>query len=708
MRLANVITRIEYGILLALFWILPLVFTARSDELFEFPKILLLYSAAGILASTIVVRSILSRQIAWIRSIFDLPLGIFLVSQIISTLVSIEPHTSLFGYYSRFNGGLFSIISYILVFQVVLRHAKHRFYPLLFSILFGATTAALYAFPEHFGFSPSCLLITGEFTVSCWVQDVQTRVFGTLGQPNWLAAVLVATLPFVVSQIGVYLLEARQQQVRRLPPILTLVGIFFLFCSVILFTKSRSGILATGVILAGMTGAMIIQSCRTARPTKTRLWRILPGLGALLLFFILLLLINNPVGDRLRALGPQGTEQPQNTPTTSGTQLENGGSESGDIRKVVWSGAVAVWRRYPLFGSGVETFAYSYFLDRPAAHNLLSEWDYLYNKAHNEFLNYFATTGSVGGIAYLLLIISFTALPLIWWWRDRESQDSQYFLAVGASSIGIAITNFFGFSTVVVSLLTFSLPALVAGLRRQKRLEVYKQPTFFSYGLIGMTIVALGFLLLTILMMWTADLRFARGKAEVSGGTVQDGLLLLQDAVLLAPEEPTFRDEYAYTAARLAYAYAQAGEATAAARLAEEAIDQSTIVLQQNPVHINFHKTRIRITSILSEITPEFQEETIAALKTARELSPTDPKLPYNLGVLYRSMGKPDDAAAALMEAILLRPIDQSALLELADLEVERGNRDEAKKLYERVLQLSPSSKEIQEKIASLSATQKK
>ena len=59
--------------------------------------------------------------------------------------------------------------------------------------------------------------------------------------------------------------------------------------------------------------------------------------------------------------------------------------------------------KYPLFGTGVETFAYSYNFVRPLTHNLTSEWDYVYNKAHNEYFNYLATTGFIGLISYLFI-----------------------------------------------------------------------------------------------------------------------------------------------------------------------------------------------------------------------------------------------------------------------------------------------------------------
>jgi O-antigen ligase len=60
----------------------------------------------------------------------------------------------------------------------------------------------------------------------------------------------------------------------------------------------------------------------------------------------------------------------------------------------------------------VETFAYSYYNFRPAQHNQLSEWDYLYNKAHNEFLNFLSTTGAFGLATYLLIILWFSIFAL--------------------------------------------------------------------------------------------------------------------------------------------------------------------------------------------------------------------------------------------------------------------------------------------------------
>src|SRR5690606_34366285 len=93
--------------------------------------------------------------------------------------------------------------------------------------------------------------------------------------------------------------------------------------------------------------------------------------------------------DSLTLPSLMANEQTQSTPSPvipSTPEAPGGGTDSGKIRQIVWQGAVDIWKANPVFGSGVETFAYAYYLHRPADHNLTSEWDYLYNKAHNEYL----------------------------------------------------------------------------------------------------------------------------------------------------------------------------------------------------------------------------------------------------------------------------------------------------------------------------------
>ncbi|MBP7832915.1 MAG: hypothetical protein KA035_04060, partial [Candidatus Levybacteria bacterium] len=50
------------------------------------------------------------------RTPLDIPIALFLLSQILSTTFSMDPYVSFWGYYTRFNGGLLSLISYIFLY----------------------------------------------------------------------------------------------------------------------------------------------------------------------------------------------------------------------------------------------------------------------------------------------------------------------------------------------------------------------------------------------------------------------------------------------------------------------------------------------------------------------------------------------------------------------------------------------------------------
>lgn len=174
-----------------LFFFTPLVFSAQTSELFEFNKMILVYLLTTLITASWIIRMIYERKFIFQRTFLDIPILLFLISQIISTFTSIDPHTSIWGYYSRSNGGLLSIISYILLYYALVSNfdpkAIKRFFLISF---FSGAIAALWAIPEHFGVDFSCILLGRGANDSCWQQDVAARVFSTLGQPNWLAAYL--------------------------------------------------------------------------------------------------------------------------------------------------------------------------------------------------------------------------------------------------------------------------------------------------------------------------------------------------------------------------------------------------------------------------------------------------------------------------------------------------------------------------------------
>src|SRR6185295_7529343 len=115
---------------------------------------------------------------------------------------------------------------------------------------------------------------------------------------------------------------------------------------------------------------------------------------------------------------------------------------------------------------------------RPQEHNLTSEWNFLYNKAHNEFLNYMATTGTFGILSYLSITFVFflitlslfsskvkkLSMPLLSRIKANnftQAQDPLLIVALASSFVTILVTNFFGFSVVITNVYLILIPLFV-------------------------------------------------------------------------------------------------------------------------------------------------------------------------------------------------------------------------------------------------------
>ncbi|MBI2011614.1 hypothetical protein HYS91_02480 [Candidatus Daviesbacteria bacterium] len=169
-----------------LFFATPLVWASFTSELFELNKMFLVYFLTIVITTTWVIKMVLEKKLIFKKTPLSMPLLLFLGANFLSTVFSSDAHLSIYGYHSRLNGGLLSIISYtLLYFALTSNFGKEQIINFLRTILLGGFLVSLYAIPEHFGVSPSCLILTGSLNADCWVQDVEARVFATLGQPNW-------------------------------------------------------------------------------------------------------------------------------------------------------------------------------------------------------------------------------------------------------------------------------------------------------------------------------------------------------------------------------------------------------------------------------------------------------------------------------------------------------------------------------------------
>jgi hypothetical protein len=102
--LTNFLQNTIFYLFLGLFFLLPFLVSPSSFELFEFPKTLFLYSMTILISMAWLIRMVIVGKIYIRHSWLTWPLLLIFLTQLISSIFSIDPHTSWFGYYSRFNG----------------------------------------------------------------------------------------------------------------------------------------------------------------------------------------------------------------------------------------------------------------------------------------------------------------------------------------------------------------------------------------------------------------------------------------------------------------------------------------------------------------------------------------------------------------------------------------------------------------------------
>lgn len=674
----------------ALFFLVPLFFTPFNSELFEFNKMILVYAFTTLIVGAWCGRMLLHRKILFKHTPLDIPFILFLTSQFAATLLSIDRHTSIWGYYSRFNGGLLSTISFLLLFWAFVSNCEVKDVRRIIKIsLVAGLIVSLYGILEHFGHSFSCLLFEGKFTVDCWVQDVQARVFATLGQPNWLAAYLVILIPISIA----YWLTAKNK--KGFAVYLLLATSYFL-C--LLFTGSRSGFLGLAFALSVFWLFALIANRRTPKIL------IKPFFILNTCYLILVVLFSTPFSQLNRYL-PFKQKAP--AITISGPQLEVGGTESGKIRKIVWKGAREIFRHYPVFGTGVETFAFAYYNFRPVEHNTVSEWDFLYNKAHNEYLNYLSTTGGLGFTTYLLFIIWF----VVWGFSalkksfslSEELNTNYLILATFSGWLSILVSNFFGFSVVLISLYFYLIPAFVFVLSSSP-VETGQPSALTLFRKISLFILSLStvYLLLATVNLWRADYYYSLGQKLGKQNLYVPAYQNITKAVNLSPNEPVFLNELSSVTANLAVLAASQKEATTAGELAKAAIFTSDTALKISPVNLNLWKTRVRIFYLLSSLEPHYLNEAVKSLQKAISLAPTDPKLLYNLGLLYIKDGQNTKALATINQALELKPDYEEARNTLTIFYEDLGQKDKALEQLKLILQYKGSDPEIEARIEKL------
>jgi len=413
-----------YTSITTLLFITPLLMSPITKEVFELPKTLFLYIVAGLLLVTI-------------RGKFKIKQGnilyiLILGTTIISTIFSSYTYNSIFGYYTRFNGGLLSIISYFIIAIIIsnnIKLDKKVIEKSINMIIFIGLLVSIYSILQRFG-------IDNKY----WVNDSSLRTFATLGQPNWLSAYLIPVL-FLSIWKG--------------------------------FKNSYLWIIASGIIYAGFwfayslsgitafTISFIIFLLLIRQNIKQHIFYIL---STIIFFFIISITFIGTFEHRLliikeNLLSSSIVEEAkaiEYAPETVKTE------DTGNIRLILWKGSLKLItssKKQFLIGSGPQTFVYAISQFMPKEIQKTTEATFIHNKPHNWFVELTTDLGILGLSIYLIFIFknSFDFIKHQIRQNKRTEFDT-YKSAFFAGWVSVLISSFFGWPTVSTMLMFFLWP----------------------------------------------------------------------------------------------------------------------------------------------------------------------------------------------------------------------------------------------------------
>ncbi|MFB3133069.1 MAG: O-antigen ligase family protein, partial [Rhodothermales bacterium] len=325
---------------------------------------------------------------------------LFLVSYVVSTVVSILPRISFWGYYDRLYG-LYTAVSFLVIFfsMLALLRTRAQQRRLITTVLLVSIPLAVYGILQHFGIDPLT-----------WDRPVAQRVHSTMGNPIFLAATLSMVVPLTFYR----LVETRRKRHSFLFGCYLLVLVLQGAC--ILFTQSRGPVL--GMMVGGLFGGLLWTLTR-------RQWRaakILIGLSIAGAFFLTIInLPNTPLGFV--------QDIPYLNRLTRVADVEG----SSRARVVIWEGAVDLVTSDPMrmvIGYGPETVRFVYYPYYTAEIGHIHGWQVFPDRMHNETFDVLVTTGLIGFFIYLLLFTSIVYYSLRWMGLIPSSRHRNGFLVL--------------------------------------------------------------------------------------------------------------------------------------------------------------------------------------------------------------------------------------------------------------------------------------
>ena len=285
----------------------------------------------------------------------------FLITAVISSVFSVNPTVSYFGYYTRPLGlEMYIYIYLIYIFSSCVVTDSNSIQRVMYVMECCAVVISLYAFAQYSGNDPFNLQAA----------DVR-RPISTLGNGVFLGGFLVLVFPFSLMRV----VQKRKISISAIFPLLILGAV------IISQTRTAYAAVIIEVVIILAAYSLAAGSSKAKLYKKLKLLFILLG-GIILVLFLLVLFERDNVFVK---------------------RFINITSLFQNPRWLLWGESLKVFAKNPITGCGLCTFP-AVFETVYSMSFKLNDVRYYYDNAHSNFVHTLCSMGLLGIIAYLLLL----------------------------------------------------------------------------------------------------------------------------------------------------------------------------------------------------------------------------------------------------------------------------------------------------------------
>ena len=688
-RFLSTATRLREGLILLTVVLVPLALNPWSFN-YILPKaallrgLILLTGAAHVVALGWSAGGVPRR---WLQRPLARPTLAVGAVTLLTALTSRVPLASLWGSYHRQQGAYLTLllVAWSLLLAHTLRSARRR--RRLGSAL--AVTGTL-------------LALTPFLEALVWRENPFTwRPGGSLGNPIFLGAALIMTLPFT---LGKFLRSL--QTPRALRAVKTTVeapggsrlawgGALLLQIIALIITQSRGPWLGA---LAGVSLFVALLLWRTHRR-----WVIggpivaAPAAGGLLAG------LNMGVvpAERISRL-------PYVNRAVRATDLSRGTTR---VRIVLWQAALRLVTRWPeigfetdilhplrpLIGYGPDTASVAYTAVYPPELAHIEEPDAIWDRAHNELLDVLTMRGLLGLAALGWLTGAVARRGLRLWQRAETLRTRLWIAAPLAALTAHAVEVQFAFSTLTTQMLGWLCVAWIAALppgvdrpaEARRPSDAALTPRWRVYALVGALLLIAVAVRVEGGALW-ADTLAGRARRRDRSGQWEQSLALYDRAIALVPWSAPYRQFRAEALFNLSRQLPESAKPLKADLFA--AADRSLSRARRlHPLELEHYANAGILHAAWAEIEPEHLTEAVRYYEQALTLAPTRINLYVELGHIYHNHERYRDALAQYDAALEIDPQSVAAAYGQGVAWKALGETEQARAALHRALEIDPA-----------------